>query len=1134
MSIFANPLKELENYSELTGDLGRNPGPFQVAGLSDSAKAHVISELEKVSRPWKLVITYDEAKARSLFEDLSCFAQNVYLYPARDLLFFSADIESREISKERINVCRHMATDREGIVVTTADGLMDKLERPEDFHGSVFAIDESDALDPGNLAEKLTAFGYDRTPEVDGMGQFAIRGGIIDIFPLTEELPVRIELFGSEIDSIRTFDPASQRSVEAVKHVVIYPAREKELGGTASFLDYWDREKSIVFLDEADRVREKASASEEEFREGMTGRLETGQIDKDEVPDLFSMQEILSELETKTTVCLNGLEVKITGMKIQKSYTIETRSAASYRNSFDLLIADLKKYQLQKYRMILLTPSRTRAARLAENFRDYGLSAFCPGTENPEAVPGSISVLYGNLHRGFEYPQIHFAVISESDIFGSGAVRKKHRHRQSFEGSRISSLSELVSGDYVVHIDHGLGIYRGIEKIEADGVIKDYIKIEYRDGDNCYVPATKLDMIQKYASADARVPKLNRIGGTEWNKTKSRVKGAVDEIAKELVTIYAARLNGKGYVYGPDTVWQKEFEEMFPFEETEDQEKAIEDTKADMESGKIMDRLICGDVGYGKTEVALRAAFKAVQEGKQVIFLVPTTILAQQHYNTFTQRLKNFPVRTDLLCRFRSPSEQKKTLSEFAKGQVDIIIGTHRVLSKDIRPKNLGLLVVDEEQRFGVAHKEKLKEMKKNVDVLTLTATPIPRTLHMSLTGIRDLSVLEEAPLDRQPIQTYVMEYHDETVKEAIRRELSRGGQVFYVYNRVNNIQDVTEHIRSLVPEAVVFCAHGQMKEYDLEQVMLDFMNGEIDVLVSTTIIETGLDIPNVNTMIIQDADKMGLSQLYQLRGRVGRCARTAYAFLLYKRGRLLSEESEKRLKAIREFTELGSGIRIAMRDLEIRGAGNVLGAEQHGHMQAVGYDLYCKMLNSAVKLLRNHADAGAETSIEQIEAEEEFETSVDAQTDAYIPSSYIKNEEQKLDIYKRIASIETGEDRMDMQDELMDRFGAIPVPVNNLLLIAGIKSEAHKIYITDVVIREEETKLIFRKNADLETDRIPELISLHKGKLSVKPGENVTFIFRKGKTDSDRGGILDRVLYLVVSLQEYFIPGRPENAEKP
>ena len=637
----------------------------------------------------------------------------------------------------------------------------------------------------------------------------------------------------------------------------------------------------------------------------------------------------------------------------------------------------------------------------------------------------------------------------------------------------------------MVHENHGLGIYKGLEKVEVDKVLKDYIKIEYAAGGNLYILATQLEMIQKYAGAsEGRSPKLNKLGGGEWNRTKAKVRGAVKDIAKDLVALYAARQQKNGFAYGPDTVWQREFEELFPFEETEDQLLAIEATKKDMESAKIMDRLICGDVGYGKTEIAIRAAFKAVQENKQVVYLVPTTILAQQHYSTFVQRMKEFPVRVDLLSRFRTPGEQKKTLADLKKGFVDIVIGTHRVLSADVEYKDLGLLIIDEEQRFGVAHKEKIKKLKENVDVLTLTATPIPRTLHMSLVGIRDMSVLEEAPQDRVPIQTYVMEYNDEMVRAAISRELSRGGQVYYVYNRVNTIVEITNQVAKLVPEANVAFAHGQMKEHQLERIMYDFISGEIDVLVSTTIIETGLDISNVNTMIIHDADNMGLSQLYQLRGRVGRSNRTAYAFLMYRRNKMLKEVAEKRLSAIREFTELGSGFKIAMRDLEIRGAGNLLGARQHGHMQDVGYDLYCKMLNEAVKELKG------------IPVEESFGTVVELELDAFIPEKYISGEGQRLDIYKRIAGIESQEECEDMQDELIDRFGDPPSSVQNLLLVARMKVLAHEVYVKEISQKEQEIRFLLYERAKLHPERIPEFAMAYGGNMKLVMGESPKLVY--------------------------------------
>ena len=1125
MSTFRNPLPGLEGYGEIEKDAARGAGPLLVTGLSDSAKAHFIAELAKADRPWKLVVTHDEAAARSLCDDLKSFAENVWLYPARDLLFYTADIRGFEVSRDRISVWRHMAEDAEGIVVTTVDALMDRLDEPERFRGSVFTITEDDQLDPQELAERLVDFGYERTQEVDGIGQFSIRGGIIDIFPLTEEMPVRIELWDTDIDSIRVFDPETQRSDERIGKVSIYPAREHDLGGSASFLRYWDPEKSLIFADEPQRLKERAEAVEQEFRDSMAGRLAAGQVTREEMPELFSAAETKEDLTSRITVFLSGLDIRLPDSGIKREWSAGAKTAASYPGSFELLIADMRRYQKEKWRVVLMTPSRTRASRLAQSFRDYELTAFCPDEEKdpagPTAVSGSIMVVFGNLHRGFEYPMLRFACLSESDLFGRKTERRRRRQRKYTEGSRISSLSELSVGDFVVHEDYGIGIYRGLDKIEKDGVTRDYIKIEYRGGDNCYVPATRLDAIQKYAAGDTPAPRLNRLGGPDWGKTTAKTKSAVKEIAKELVTLYASRMNRTGHIYGPDTVWQREFEELFPFEETEDQAKAIAEVKADMEKGRIMDRLICGDVGYGKTEIALRAAFKCVQEGRQVIYLVPTTILAQQHYNTFVQRMKDFPVRVDLLCRFRNAAEQRKTLADFKKGLVDIIIGTHRVLSKDIEPKALGMLIIDEEQRFGVTHKEKLKQLKKDVDVLTLTATPIPRTLHMSLAGIRDLSILEEPPIDRQPIQTYVMEYNDETVREAIRREVSRGGQVYYVSNRVNNIYDVTARIEALVPDAAVACAHGQMNERQLEGIMLDFMNGDIDVLVSTTIIETGLDIPNANTIIIQDADRLGLSQLYQLRGRVGRSARTSYAFLLYRRGKLLSEEAEKRLKAIREFTELGSGIRIAMRDLEIRGAGNVLGSEQHGHMQAVGYDLYCKLLNQAVRAL-----AGAEPE------KEDFQTTVEAEADAFIPGSYIRSEEQRLDIYKRIASVSTEDDYLNMQDELLDRFGEIPRAVGNLLTIALIRGLSHSLGISEVTVTRQEARVTLRADAALSPERIPELVSGYRGRLSVRPGNEVRFVLTETKRQVDGSPMLEAALRLITDM-ERLKPGKTrENTE--
>ena len=786
---------------------------------------------------------------------------------------------------------------------------------------------------------------------------------------------------------------------------------------------------------------------------------------------------------------------------------IEAKSIFSYNNSFDQLIKDLEHWKKQNYRILLLSSSTTRAKRLAENIKDYGLLAYFAADFDRTIAPGEIMVASGRLGNGFEYPTLKFVVLSEKDIFKERKA-KKPKKKSQYSGQKINSLSEISVGDYVVHEKYGLGIYRGMEKIESDGITKDYINIEYKDASNLFVPASQLELIQKYSNLSARKPKLNKLGGTEWEKTKSRVRSQVQIAAQDLVKLYAERQAKEGYAYGKDTVWQKEFEELFPYEETEDQLSAIEDTKRDMESHRIMDRLICGDVGYGKTEVAIRAAFKAVMDSKQVVYLVPTTILAQQHYNSFKERMEHYPVEIAMLSRFCTPKEQKRIFDGLKNGTIDIVIGTHKVLSKNIKYKNLGLLIIDEEQRFGVKQKEKIKQLKKDVDVLALSATPIPRTLHMSLAGIRDMSVLEVPPVDRRAIQTYVMEYNEELVREAIERELGRGGQVYYVYNRVNNIDEVAAGLQRLLPNATVEYAHGQMGERQLETIMSGFINKEIDVLVSTTIIETGLDIPNVNTMIIQDAQLFGLSQLYQLRGRVGRSNRTAYAFLMYRRNSILKEEAEKRLKAIREFTDLGSGFKIAMRDLEIRGAGNLLGAEQSGHMESVGYDLYCKMLNEAVLTMKG----------EQQEVDT-FTTSIDLSIDAYIPETYIKSESEKLSWYKRIATIETQEESEDMIEEMTDRYGDTPAPLIRLMDVALLREEAHQAWLLS--IEQKGSKILFTMNprAKVRVEEIDGFLKQYRNKMKIKPEANPVFVFES--TGIPKKDLLAKVREIIGKIQK-------------
>lgn len=1081
MKAFLTPLQGLAEFEQIKEKSKTNKGILQVSGCMESQKSHLMYGLSGIA-PYRLILAEDERRAREIYEDYRFYDRKVYSYPAKDLLFFQADIHGNLLIRQRMKVIKALLEEKELTVVTSIDGCMDFLEPLEKIKEQLIHYESDSTVDIEQLKNQLVALGYERVGQVEMPGQFSVRGGIVDIYCLTEENPWRIELWGDEIDSIRSFDPESQRSLENLEELTIYPAVEHTVDkDMVSFLDYFPEERTIIFLDEPNRLTEKGGAVEEEYRQSRMHREEKGSRN---LPEnwLCSFEQLQKELNKRNCISVCALEPKQAGWKVREKFYLEVKSISAYNNSFELLVKDLHQYKKQGYRIALLSGSRTRAERLAKDLQEEGLAAFYGQDYDREICPGEIMVVYGHAKKGFEYPLIKFAVMTESDIFGQ--EQKKKKKKKNYSGSRIQDFAELSIGDFVVHEKHGLGIYRGIEKVEVDRIVKDYIKIEYRGGSNLYIPATQLDCLQKYSGADAaKAPKLNKLGTQEWNKTKSKVRGAVKNIAKELVELYAVRQEKEGYVCGPDTVWQREFEEMFPYEETEDQLSAIEDAKRDMESTRIMDRLICGDVGYGKTEVALRAAFKEVQESRQVAYLAPTTILAQQIYNTFVQRMKEFPVRVELLCRFRTPAQQKKAIEDLKKGQVDVIIGTHRILSKDVQFKNLGLLIVDEEQRFGVTHKEKIKQLKKDVDVLTLTATPIPRTLHMSLIGIRDMSVLEEPPMDRMPIQTYVMEYDEETVREAINRELRRGGQVYYVYNRVTDIADVALRIAKLVPDARVDFAHGQMSERELENVMYSFVNGDIDVLVSTTIIETGLDISNVNTMIIHDSDRYGLSQLYQLRGRIGRSNRTAYAFLMYRKNVMLKETAEKRLAAIREYTDLGSGFKIAMRDLELRGAGNLLGAQQHGHMNAVGYDLYCKMLNEAVKEAKG------------IHTMEDFETSVDLNVDAYIPDSYISNEFQKLDIYKRIAGIETQQDYDDMLEELLDRFGEPGKAVLNLLAIAKLKAIAHQGYVTEIKQTGKTVRFTLYEKARLNTEGFPALMQKYRRGLQFKNEQEPKFI---------------------------------------
>lgn len=1162
MKNFVYPLKKLNGYEVAVQCLEKGK-TAQITGCTDSQLVHFMNGISDGFKQ-KVIVTFDAKKANEIYEDLKGLHENAIVYPAKDFIFFSADVHGNLMLKERLSVLEKIVEEEDVTIIVPFDGFMDKLVPLDIVKENVLTIEEGDIIETDALKKKLVMMGYENVSQVESPGEFAVRGSIIDIYTLTAEAPYRIDLWDDEVDIIKSFDAESQRSIENLESVKIYPATEyvitneqveagierlkkdlkkcedafrkdfkteeahrlktvtgefitqAEINGQGvqldsyvdyfyddlvSLLDYFG-EDTLFMIDEPKHITERCKAVELEFKESMVNRLSGGYVLSGQTDVMWAYKRILAEFRNRKKVIFTMLDQNVKEFDIDEKVGVEARNQSPYNNQFEMLVEDLKKYKKQGYSVLLMSPSKTRGERLSENLKDYDLNVVFTDDFEREIKPKEMVVTVGNIHKGFVYPDIKFAVISESDIFGD--KNKKKRKKKKYTGSNISSFSELNIGDYVVHENHGLGIYRGIEKVEVDRIVKDYIKIEYASKGFLYIAATQLNMIQKYAGSDAKSPKLNKLGGQEWTKTKTRVRKAVADIADELVQLYAVRQMKNGFVYSPDTIWQKEFEEVFPYEETEDQLSAINAVKADMESTKIMDRLVCGDVGFGKTEVAIRAAFKAVQDNKQVAYLVPTTVLAQQHYNTFAQRFKDFPVRVELLSRFRTKTQAENTIKDLKKGYVDIVIGTHRLLSKDVQYKDLGLLIIDEEQRFGVAHKEKIKQLKENVDVMSLTATPIPRTLHMSLIGIRDMSIIEEAPQERMPIQTYVMEHNEEIVREAIKRELMRGGQVYYIYNNVSNIDEIAATVSKLVPDANVAFAHGQMSERMIETIMYDFVNGDIDVLVATTIVETGIDISNVNTMIIHDADKLGLSQLYQLRGRVGRSNKTAYAFMMYRRNKVLKEVAEKRLQAIKDFSELGSGFKIAMRDLEIRGAGNLLGAQQHGHMEAVGYDLYCKMLNEAVELKRG------------IRKEESFETTIDLDVDAFIPAAYIKNEYQKLDIYKRIAGIETREEYEDMQDELQDRFGDIPQQVENLLKVAMMKGFANNAYITDISGGKNRLKITLWNKAKINAEKIPALVESYKGRLKLQMDANPYFIYTPVKQPKSFDEISDMTMKLI------------------
>ena len=1106
------PLEESSNFSEVIGCLQNGQLPINLSGLSDSGKSYVINGIfEKIDNSI-VVITHNEIDAKNLYEDLSLYSTDVYFLPIREVVFYNVDAISGDLRWARLKVINEILKKREKkIIVTSVDAMTTLYTPKQKYLEYSLTIKQGEEVDLKDISTKLMNCGYERVEVVEGKGEFSFRGGILDVFPPNAVYPYRIELFGDEIDSIRTFNIESQRSIEKIDKFDIFPAKEvivdeevkekainritEELNSVIensskkdedrvdklrrivnknlemlketstfetidsylpffydkmeTFFDYLEGFTFIV--DDIKRCKGKIDSIYYEFNENYTSFLKRGDILPSQNKLLIDNDEIFINLEKSNLITLSTFDGRNDIISLFKDIELKQTSLSNYNGQFDLLVNDIKERKEKGYKTLILAGTRTRGERLVKTLRDMEVESVYK--DNVDSIEyGEAVITFGNLIKGFECPDFKVSVISDKEVFGEAKkVLPKKKNKKKGVG-KITSFTELKPGDYVVHANHGIGVFKGIKQIDVAGNTRDYLDIVYDKGDKLYVPVDQLDLVQKYIGSEGNTPKINKLGGTEWQKAKAKVRKSINEIAEDLVKLYATRAALKGYKYSKDTEWQKQFEDEFPYEETPDQLSSLEEIKKDMESDKPMDRLLCGDVGYGKTEVAIRAAFKAVMDGKQVAFLVPTTILAEQHYKNLTKRFSDFPVKIDMISRFRSTKEQRATLKALKEGNVDILIGTHRLVSKDIEFKDLGLLIVDEEQRFGVAQKEKIKNLKKNVDVLTLSATPIPRTLHMSLTGVRDISVIETPPEERYPIQTYVVEQNDQLIRDAILREMGRGGQVYFVYNRVESIEGMANYIRELVPECKVGIIHGQMTEKELETEMMNFMNKEYDVLVCTTIIETGIDIPNVNTMIVNNADKMGLSQLYQLRGRVGRSNRIAYAYFIYTKDKVLTEIAEKRLKALKDFTELGSGFKIAMRDLEIRGAGNMMGSSQHGHMAAIGYDLYCRMLEDTVKLIKGEID------------KEPIETTVDIKIDAYIPSSYIQDEIQKIEIYKKIAAIESLEEYQDIKEELEDRYSALPEAVYNLMDIAYIKSLAKELLIEEIKETPKEVRFKFQQ----------------------------------------------------------------------
>ncbi|WP_100011840.1 transcription-repair coupling factor [Lentibacillus sediminis] len=1118
MKGITNYLQEREDIQSIISGVDGGMKEQLVAGLSGSARALLVSLVrESVSRP-VLLVTHQLPQAQQLYDDLAELMgeEDVHLYPVNELIASEIAIASPELRSERIDSLTAWSKKKSGILIAPVAAVKRMLPPQDYWEQYQLHFRYGEAIDIDAYLASLVDMGYERSGMVASPGEFSKRGGIIDIYPLTETHPVRIELFDDEIDSIRYFDAESQRSLDKLTEITIGPATEllltdsdmtaaagrledalakslkkmknstsketlvetieadisrmknlerfqemyKYIGylyqNPASLLDYLPSDGLVIF-DEMSRIQETAGNLDTEEAEWYASLLEANQMLRDSrfSFDWLSIWDGLKHPRIYMSVFLRH----IPNTQPQNIIDLSTRTMQEFHGQMNLLKNELTRWEKSDFSVVVLAPNEKRMEKIHSIFTDYDIEAAV--SRQPQLPVNKPIITVGNISGGVEMPLHKFVLITENELFKKRTKRPRRQQKVS-NAERIKNYQDLKVGDYVVHANHGVGRYLGIETLKVKDQHKDYLLIKYSGDDKLFVPIDQIDLVQKFVGGEGKEPKLYKLGGSEWQKVKRKVQSSVEDIADDLIKLYAERQARQGYAFSEDTEMQREFEASFPYQETEDQLRCIEEIKQDMQQERPMDRLLCGDVGYGKTEVAIRAAFKAIADGKQVAFLVPTTILAQQHYETIRERFQEHAINIGLLSRFRTKKQQKETIDGLKKGTMDIVIGTHRMLSKDVEYRDLGLLVVDEEQRFGVKHKEKIKQLKTNVDVLTLTATPIPRTLHMSMLGVRDLSVIETPPENRFPIQTYVADYNPIFIREAIEREMGRGGQVFFLYNRVESIDKAARDLGMLVDDARIAVAHGQMNETELENVIFGFLAGEYDVLVSTTIIETGVDIPNVNTLIVNDADRMGLSQLYQLRGRVGRSNRVAYAYFTYKKDKVLSEVSEKRLQAIKEFTELGSGFKIAMRDLSIRGTGNLLGAQQHGFIDSVGFDLYSQMLKDAIEARK----AGKE--VEDIQP---FEPELTLDIDAYIPEIYIKDEKQKIDIYKQFQNVDSAGDVDDLKDELIDRFGEYPQEVANLFTVSELKMYAKQQRVESISEKNKKIELLVDADRSQQVD---------------------------------------------------------------